>query len=45
MQGVPAAADCEPKQQKNDDKMFRLLGFLEIEAGTEIGRQRIDKTR
>jgi len=41
VQGVPGAADWEPKQQKNDDNMFRLLGFFEIEAGTEIVRKKL----
>lgn len=32
--GLPAAVDWAPKQQKNEENMFRLLGFLEIEPGT-----------
>lgn len=40
VQGVPDAADWEPKQQKNDDNMFRLLGFFEIEAGTETEKKK-----
>lgn len=36
VQGPPAAVDCAPKQQKNDEKMFRFRGFLEIEPGTAM---------
>ena len=33
--GPPAAAaDWAPKQQKNEEKMFRFLGFLVTEEGT-----------
>lgn len=43
--GPPAAVDWAPKQQKNEENMFRLLGFLEIEPGTEIEEQKVSELR
>ena len=43
--GGPAAADCAPKQQKNDENIFRFLGFLEIEPGTANEEQQVSKLR